>query len=204
MELRQLLSSSFVALQSSGLSFGAPPRHCLHAGTLSSYAFSGGTSRSCGGSDSLLANPRPAGDVGRGCATLRLTTTLNNGVVDSAMQISVVTQMLAFAPSPIPLGGALCFILSNDQKALQPWIPAREHVLYASAFDSRACHPTNTKHYDTRAELFRKRQLGTRLPGRVGGRALSQVAKLANMQQICKDTAATAAQSAVQCRRGKR
>ena len=129
---------------------------------------------------------------------------LNNGVVDSAMQISVVTQMLAFAPSPIPLGGALCFILSNDQKALQPWIPAREHVLYASAFDSRACHPTNTKHYDTRAELFRKRQLGTRLPGRVGGRALSQVAKLANMQQICKDTAATAAQSAVQCRRGKR
>lgn len=43
---------------------------------------------------------------------------LNNAVVDSAMQISVVTQTLALSPSPIPLR-ALCFILSNDQKCLQ-------------------------------------------------------------------------------------
>jgi hypothetical protein len=43
---------------------------------------------------------------------------LNSSVVDSAMQISVVTQMLTLAPSPIPLR-ALCFILSNDQKSLQ-------------------------------------------------------------------------------------
>jgi hypothetical protein len=88
----------------------------------------------------LLANSS-AGHVGRGCATPHhsISTTVS---LTRRCKYQWSHKTLAVPPSPMPRRRrALCFILSNDQKNLHPFTPARPRV--SVLLIAVPCHPTN-------------------------------------------------------------
>ncbi|OAL01764.1 hypothetical protein IQ06DRAFT_292588 [Phaeosphaeriaceae sp. SRC1lsM3a] len=119
--------------------FRSSSRHCPHAGPLNSFAISGATSRSCGGSGSLLANPSSSW---RCRPRMRYATPHHQ----SSTMVSLTRRCKSrwsHKSSPSRLvrsrwGARFVLSYRMTKKACNRDVRPVEHVLHASAFDSES------------------------------------------------------------------